>query len=296
MVDEKTKKEIWNLEGAEITKEAMDFRIKAAVSQRGWQEVVRIFEKKGIPISALRVAEIGCGTGTMALTFGLLGASVTLIDFNEKALRRSRKIYEMYGCTAQFLERDCIEDPPAELIDTFDIVISLGLVEHFSGSNRKRCIEYHRLLAKKDGVVLITVPNRYNLFYWSIRGIRTLTGTWTIDVEIPFSSSELIKTARETGFAAAYVFGYVGLWRDLLDSIYALGYAILDCLPKKWIVFLRDWNARTKRAQLLRAQTTEEMSVYCRQAAKAAHGQTFARAISKITGAHCSILALIAFR
>ncbi|MCX5667250.1 MAG: hypothetical protein NTY34_02935 [Candidatus Omnitrophica bacterium] len=103
-MDEKTRKEIWNPVGGDMTKEGMGLRIKAAVSQRGWREVVRIFEKRGIAVSALKVAEVGSGSGTMALTFGLMGVSVTLIDFNEKALERSRNIYEMYGCAARTVQ------------------------------------------------------------------------------------------------------------------------------------------------------------------------------------------------
>ena len=295
-MDEKTQKEIWNPAGGDMTKEGMDLRIKAAVSQRGWREVVRIFEKRGIPVSALKVAEVGSGSGTMALTFGLMGASVTLIDFNEKALERSRNIYEMYGCAARFLGKDCLEDPPAELINTFDLVMSIGLMEHFSGNNRKRGMEYHRLLAKKGGIVFLIVPNRRNLFYWLIRGIRTLTGTWTIDVEIPFSSSELIKAARETGFADAYVIGYTGLWRDLVDNICGSGYAILDSLPKRQIALLKGLKARMEKRPLLRTQTNEKIRAYCEQMAKAVQRRASSGAISRIAGAYCSMLTLIAFK
>ena len=295
-VDEKTRKDLWDPASAEIAKEVMDLRIKAAVSQRGWQEVIRIFEKRGVPVSALKVAEVGSGSGTLALTFGLMGASVTLIDFNEKALARSRKIYAMYSCEARFMKKDCTEDPPPELINTFDIVMSLGLMEHFSGNNRKRVMEYHRLLMKEGGIVFLLVPNRRNLFYWLIRGIRRLSGTWTIDVEIPFSSSELMKAAREAGFSDPCVIGYADLWRDIADNIDGLGYALLDCLPKKWITFLRGWNARIKIGQHFRAQATVEMVAYCRQIAKSAEVQASAGAISKVTDQYCSMLTLIALK
>ena len=42
------------------------------------------------PYGDLKVAEVGCGTGTFSLTLALLGASVTLIDFNAKVLENAK--------------------------------------------------------------------------------------------------------------------------------------------------------------------------------------------------------------
>ena len=293
---EKTRKDIWDPVGTDITKGAVELKIKASVSQRGWREVINIFEKRGTPVSTLKVAEVGSGSGAMALTFGLMGASVTLIDFNAKALERSRKIYAMYGCAANFLEKDCLDDPPGELINAFDLVISIGLAEHFSGNSRKRCIEYHRLLVKKGGVVFITVPNRRSLFYWLIRGIRTLTGTWTIDIEVPFSISELIEEARKAGFVDAYVIGYVGRWRDLCDTMHGLRCAISDCLPKGWVTRLKGWRARIEKSPPPRVRTNEEMMEYCMDMAKTLKGRALSGKIPRFAGKYCSELVLIAFK
>ena len=78
--------------------------------------------------------------------------------------------------------------------------------------------------------------------------------------------------------------------------IHGLEYAILDCLPERWHAFLKGWKVRIKRGQPIRVQITEDIRVYCRQTAKAAQGQAFAGAVSKIAGAYCSNLTLIAFK
>jgi cyclopropane fatty-acyl-phospholipid synthase-like methyltransferase len=94
----------------------------------------------------LKIAEVGCGTGTFALTFALLGASVTLIDSNEEALKNAEKIYKMYGCTTQCVKANVLDSPPDNLRKSFDVAISGGLAEHFIGKNLASCISFHRRL------------------------------------------------------------------------------------------------------------------------------------------------------
>ena len=93
--------------------------------------------RSGAPPDRLRVAEVGCGTGTAALIFGLLDASVTLLDSNQKMLERTKKIYGAFGRAASFVRADCLEPAPEGLAGTFDVVLSGGLAEHSTGDYRK---------------------------------------------------------------------------------------------------------------------------------------------------------------
>jgi len=198
----------------------------------------------------LKVVEVGCGTGTVALTFGLLGASVTLIDFNEDVLKQTRKIYGSYGCPARFINADCLENAPDDLRGAFDIVISVGLAEHFTGEARKLCFKYHAALLKEGGFAFIGVPNRSSPFYRFVRSFRTLTGTWTIDVEVPFSCHELKDIARETGLKNAVVAGNSDLWADAVEYWYGFLSAILDILPPYFRKFARRYKERKKEEPL----------------------------------------------
>ena len=291
---EKTKDDIWHHLADGLSREDMDRRIKAAVSQRGWEEVVRIFTKRNIPIEALNVAEVGCGRGTMSLTFGLMGSAVTLIDINGAVLERAGKIYGEYARMARLVKGDCLEGPPAGLEGAFDLVISSGLAEHFTGDYRRRCIEYHRRLAKKGGVVFITVPNVWNMPYWCIRAVRALTGTWTIDVEAPFSASELIRFSHEAGFADAYVIGYAGFWRDFFESLRGFRSAIASGLPRGWVKAIKRRGACMKETPPLHPQVKEDMRLYCRQVAEAV--KKYPRAVRSFADMYISELALIAFK
>lgn len=61
-----------------------------------WQPIARPVMKKEIHFKELRVAEVGSGTGTLSLAFAILGASVVLIDYNEKVLKAAAEIHKIY--------------------------------------------------------------------------------------------------------------------------------------------------------------------------------------------------------
>lgn len=225
------RKDDWDKECSCFTKPQMDQRIDTCSSYVGWRHAITLIHNSGVPWNEVRVAEIGCGSGTFALTLAILGASVTLIDFNRRALEEAKKAYAFYNCAAEFIDADCLKDPPARIIGKFDVVISGGLAEHFSGEERKKAIEYHKLLLNDRGFAYVGVPNRFGLFYRAVMAFRKLTGTWSIGLEEPFSNRELMLIARDLEFGRYYVFGSSALSRDL--AVYSVGLisACVEVLP-----------------------------------------------------------------
>ncbi len=215
----------WDVD-CDISKSTMDRRIRSCTSHFGWQHAVELILKRRVSFTALRIAELGCGTGTTALTFGLLGASVTLIDFNSRVLEKARDLYSLYGCDAKLIQADCMKPPIAHLAEKFDFIISSGLAEHFIGDDRTKCIRYHRVLLKKGGVAYIGVPNKLSPFYQWVRSFRKLTGTWNLEIEIPFTTKELKEVAIRSGFKESYVIGNALLRKDLIDYSRGFGSAV----------------------------------------------------------------------
>jgi len=258
----RTRKSVWDPQTG-LSKFEMDTRIKNALVSRGWQEAAMIIKNKGIPIDQLNIVEVGCGTGTLALTFGLLGAAVTLVDFNEKALERAGNIYKMYDCLAGFVNADCLDTPPGAIKGSFDVVISGGLLEHFTGENRKKCLSYHKMLLKKDGFVFIGVPNAHSPWYRFVMFFRKITKTWDIDLEIPFSAKELNMLARKTGFASAYVIPNADGWNDF--KYYARGFisAFTDLFPKRLKDVLKRYRDNFCKLAAQPLNKDEDMRAYC---------------------------------
>ena len=281
-----TQDQVWSAAFSGITAESMALRVKAAASRREWREVIRIFADRKVPADSLKVAEVGCGTGTMALTFRVMGASAALIDNNPAVLDTAKKIWDRCGYSAEFVNGDCTDDPPESLEGKFDLVISSGVAEHFVKDDRRRCLEYHKKLAKDGGIVMIAVPNRMSALYWIVRGIRTLTGTWEIETEIPYTGSELKRLAVLAGLKDPYVIGYVNLWRDLIDYFYGIRSAIADSLPEGVVRFFGG-----RKPKSVQAYNKEEVAAYCRSMA----GLSRARR-SVLTDNFSSNIVLFAFK
>lgn len=160
--------DVWEAD-LDISREIMDRRIRACTHFLSWQHIIRLILEKKVPVNALKIAEVGCGTGTLSLTFGLMGASITLLDFNQRILEKAKEIYNLYDCTAEFVKADCMEPPSTDLRGKFDLVISSGLAEHFIGEDRGTCIRYHKYLLKENGFASIGVPNILSPFYQWVR-------------------------------------------------------------------------------------------------------------------------------
>ncbi len=207
-------------------------RILSTIRSLGWQYIIAFLLKRQIPFEQLKTIEIGCGTGTLSLTLNLLGANTTLLDADEGALKTARKVFSVYGRTASYIKANVIDPPPEELMHKFDIVISGGLLEHFSGQDRERVVLYHKLLIKSDGFVYVGVPNRLRLFYQTVVILSRIMGLWSRDIEIPFTPLELKKIAKRVGFSKKLVIGNFSLADDFPVYSVAFGALILKPFPK----------------------------------------------------------------
>ena len=224
----------------------MNARFQTSMPRRGWKHAAKILSSKTPDYSNLEIADVGCGTGTFALLFGLLGAKIVLIDYDKSVLEATKKIYEMWRVKAEFHNLSCLNTPPEYLLDRFDMVSSGGLAEHFTGEDRSRCISFHYKLLKKGGFAYIGVPNALSPFYQAVVGFRRLTATFGIDIEVPFSYGELIHMARKLGFDRYYVLGNEYLRRDCIEYTLGMISACIDILPDKVKTTIRSLQKKVR--------------------------------------------------
>lgn len=268
--DGKTAGSSWDPDEAELSPQEMLRRIESTLGFKAWARGAGSLARGGAAPETLKVAEVGCGTGTAALIFGLLGASVTLLDSNQKVLERARKIYGAFGCRADFIKADCLEPAGESLAGKFDVVLSGGLAEHFTGAYREKCFEFHQSLLKPGGLAMIGVPNRFSPFYQLVRRFRVLTGTWGPDIEVPFSNPELKSLAKGAGFSRYYVVGTIPLVKDFRVYSRGLISAVVDLLPDKLKGALRKWKAAAAEKEPLPPDPRSAAVKLCREAFEAA--------------------------
>ncbi|MBM3888136.1 MAG: class I SAM-dependent methyltransferase [Verrucomicrobia bacterium] len=163
-----------------------------------WQRLERAASAHFGSLAGLKVIEIGAGAGTNAALMARRGAQVTVLDYSPNALKRSAAFFANNGVTATLRECDALQ-LPADLRGAYDIAMSFGLAEHFTGERRRKIVEAHFELVRPGGLVFVAVPNKWCLPYQLVKCLAQRTRYWKVGEEYPFSRAELADIARQLG-------------------------------------------------------------------------------------------------
>jgi ubiquinone/menaquinone biosynthesis C-methylase UbiE len=108
----------WDRE-AETFDEAADHGLTDPACRAAWRDLLL----QVLPRKPARVADLGCGTGTLSLLLAEAGHHVTGVDFSPEMVRRARA---KAGHAAEFVEADAA-DPPLEPV-SYDVVLCRHLL------------------------------------------------------------------------------------------------------------------------------------------------------------------------
>jgi SAM-dependent methyltransferase len=101
--------------------------------------------------------EVGCGRSRWLPYFAKrFGVSVSGIDYSPVGCRQAEAILAKAGTKGVISCAD-IFDPPTDLLDRFDVVVSFGVVEHFDRPSE--CIAMMARFARPGGTLLTLIPN-----------------------------------------------------------------------------------------------------------------------------------------
>jgi 2-polyprenyl-3-methyl-5-hydroxy-6-metoxy-1,4-benzoquinol methylase len=121
------------------------------VGERNLQRLLRGHVEPG-----MSVLEVGCAPGkSLAWVAKVLGARVAGIDYSERGIEVATELLDALGVEADLRCEDVFATTFAP--GGFDLVYSVGLVEHFD--EPARVIESHVRLTKPGGSTLVLVPN-----------------------------------------------------------------------------------------------------------------------------------------
>ncbi|MDP2664484.1 MAG: class I SAM-dependent methyltransferase [bacterium] len=137
------------------------------------------------------ILELGSGTGRNStyLAKRYSARSVTLLDFSESALARARE--EDFSCALIKIQQDLLRFTPQK---QYEFVHSTGLIEHFTGQERRAVVRKHAECVAPGGYVMIWVPVRSPAFFL-IGQFNKLMGI----EEIPLTRQELKTLCAESG-------------------------------------------------------------------------------------------------
>jgi 2-polyprenyl-3-methyl-5-hydroxy-6-metoxy-1,4-benzoquinol methylase len=120
-------------------------------STRDVQRLLRPWVRPGA-----RVLEIGFAPGKhLAWVTAALGASVAGLDFSEPGVRTAERLFAALGLTGDLRCEDVFATSFA--LGSFDLVYSLGVIEHFD--DPRPIVRRHFELLRPGGRTIITIPN-----------------------------------------------------------------------------------------------------------------------------------------
>jgi SAM-dependent methyltransferase len=185
--------------GKQWRAEPLDLDAPAAEARTPrWHAQEELVAQQFGSFGGLRAIELGAGRGLNGFLFAERGAEVTLLDNVPLALEQARTLFDAHGLSFTAAEADLFELPD-DLRGVFDVSMSYGLCEHFLGERRQAVIAAHLEVLRPGGLALIGVPNRHGVVYRAWKKALTVTGTWPLGTEEPFTAAELTALARRAG-------------------------------------------------------------------------------------------------
>lgn len=125
-----------------------------------WSKLVCRAFLRYIPNNA-QVLEIGCGSGKIiAQAVRTRAARGVGMDVNLPSADSARRVAAYLGVTCDSVCGSGFSTPFAD--NTFDVVLSEGVIEHFEPSQTRAMVAEHVRVCRPGGLVLISVPNLLN--------------------------------------------------------------------------------------------------------------------------------------
>lgn len=155
-------------------------------TQKSWSKI-RIMRLLDQELRAgMRVLDAGSGSGFFSQYFISKGCEVYTLDYSQEALDIARRLTQ--DKSGAYLRENLLEDAfGIKYRETFDLVFTDGLFEHFSETDQRRIMDNFKKTKKKDGLITTFVPNRYS--WWEIVRPLVMPGIH----EIPFTPQKLSR-------------------------------------------------------------------------------------------------------
>ena len=145
---------------------SLPLEIKRSKKHLFLNEILNVFDKYLPRDSSRSILEIGGAPGQylvyMHRTFAY---QIHSLDYSSRGCQKTRENFSLLSLSGTVYQKDLFADDLQ--LPQFDIVYSLGFVEHFSDLNL--VIRKHLDLLKQNGILLIGVPNLLGINKWFLQ-------------------------------------------------------------------------------------------------------------------------------
>ena len=128
-------------------------------------QILDVFDRH-LPRGDLRAIELGGAPGHyLAYLHRSLGYRVACLDYSRVGCAATRENFRLLGIPGEVIEADLLGDLPN--LEPFDVVYSLGLIEHFADPSA--IVARHVELLRRGGHLVVGVPNFRGVNAWFMR-------------------------------------------------------------------------------------------------------------------------------
>ena len=112
-------------------------------------------KKKKLPLSGLKILDIGCGGGLITEPMSRLGANITGIDASEKNIKIAKAHLKKNKLKINY---KCASPENLNQKENFDVILNLEIIEHVE--DVELFMEKSSKLLKKDGLMFVATINK----------------------------------------------------------------------------------------------------------------------------------------
>ena len=157
-----------------------------------------ITQIKNYSKDAIDLAEFGGGNSCFhdAILESCNILTYTIYDNNAVGIKKFKEKY-FSNHISEAIESDLLKKEIVEK-NKYDIVMSVGLIEHFDEIGTKEIVKKHFDAVKSGGIVIITAPTP-TMLYKIIRKSAESLHVWTFHDERPLKPDEMKKSVEGLG-------------------------------------------------------------------------------------------------
>ncbi len=188
-----------------------------------------------------RCLEVGASASAWLPFFNKSGYIVYGLDYVPSGCFLARENLKVNGGGGLFVCGDVLSLPFKN--ESFDVIFSYGLVEHFE--NARELIKKINLFLKKDGLLITVIPNLNSKFYWYMQKILDCP---ILEQHKIYSQEHLIDYYKDLKNAGVYFSG--------VFNISMINFDIRNKIVKVCVKLLFGLTNRAMRLFLLNKETS----------------------------------------
>jgi SAM-dependent methyltransferase len=183
-----------------------------------------------------RCLETGSGTGRVSLRLRQDGARVLLVDVSREAIEFSRRLFSKANESANFMVASMLALPLR--VSSIDFVWNSGVFEHFKSSEQQLAISEALHVLKKEGKMIVLVPNRESRFVEFFTTLSMRMQTWPYGYAKPLSPKDFAKLPFKPASIASFGFlwqlryFYIPVVQTVANAFFSIARHIFPYLEK----------------------------------------------------------------